>query len=223
MEIGAFFQCYKNRTATWHALKAFRDAYPRSTVILMSDNGSDFSDIATEFNAKYFHETESCAPSFDCTDKAKQALCIARWQKYLPLIEEEYFMVLEDDVLVKKAYEEPFLGTINGNTINTINPRVWKNIPFAKISGKKPYSGHGGSVYHKGRFLHAISNKEVVQYLFEHWKEIGLCPNHIDFDILCSILVILDGGTIHKLNTHKDMGTNQTSDANVLHQYKVHY
>jgi hypothetical protein len=223
MEIGAFFQCYKNRKATWHALKAFRDAYPRSTVIMMNDNGDDFSDIAAEFNAKYFHEFESCPPSFDRTDKTKQSLCIARWQKYLPLIEEEYFMVLEDDVLVKKAYEEPFLGTINGNTINYIKEHVWDNIPFTNVRGKLLYSGHGGSVYHKERFLHAISNKEVVQYLFDNWKEIGLCPVRIDFDILCSILVILDGGTIHKLNTHKDMSTNRTTVAHVLHQYKVYY
>lgn len=225
MTVGAFFQCYKNYKATEYALKAFRAAYPTSTIVLLSDNGYDYSKFVDEYNVLYFHETRSC-PSFDTKDTEKQKLCIQRWQQYLPLIKEDYFMILEDDVLVLKPYEEPFLGTINGNCINCMSSELFKKIPDSSFlpETKVFYSGHGGSVYHKIQFLHAISNQPRNDFLFTNWHSLGLGPA-IDFDVLCSLLVLLDGGNIHHMKTHKDRYTNTNSlfDAHVLHQFKDLY
>lgn len=224
--IGAFFQCHKNYKATEFALKVFRSAYPTSTIILLSDNGYDYSKFVDEYNVIYFHETSSCPPSFDAKDTEKHKLCIQRWQHYLPLIKEDYFMILEDDVLVLKPYDEPFLGTINGNCINVLSSEIFKKIPDSPFLPETNvfYSGHGGSVYHKTQFLHAISNPLRNEFLFTNWYQLGLGPV-ICFDIFCSLVVLLDGGTIHHLKTHKEKYTNTNSlfEAHVIHQFKDLY
>jgi hypothetical protein len=223
--IGAFFQCHKQPLATEMALRAFRRAYPDSTVILLSDAGDDYTSLAEAYGALYFHESESCPPSFDCTDRAKFDLAIHRWRTYLPHIKEEYFMILEDDVLVQRPYDEPFLGTINGNCLNKIPVRAWSQIPGCALTEPMFYSGHGGSVYHKKEFLRCISNNDLNDRVFTHWR--SMFWERIDFDVLCSMLVLLQGGSIHSLQTHKEYLTNYSSNilstAHVVHQYKKYY
>ena len=225
MNVGAFFQCHRQPLASEKALEAFRRAYPDSTVILISDAGMDFRDLATKYGALYFYETESCPPSFDCQDRGKFMLALDRWRRYLPLIKEDYFLILEDDVCVLRRYEEPFLGTINGNCINKIPARAWSAIPDCVFREPMFYSGHGGSVYHKETFLRCISNNALNDRVFTNWRT--MFWERIDFDVLCSVLVLLQGGTIHPLATHKDFISNYSPNiynmAHVLHQYKKYY
>lgn len=225
MNIGAFFQCHKQPLATEKALEAFRRAYPDSTVILISDAGNDFSELASKHGALFFQESESCPPSFDCADRKKFDLALSRWRHYLPLIKEDYFMILEDDVFILRPYTEPFCGTINGNCVNKIPARAWSVLPDCAFREPLFYSGHGGSVYHKDSFLRCISNNALNDFVFANWRT--MFWERIDFDVLCSVLVLLQGGTIHPLATHKEYITNYCDEifdrAHVLHQYKKYY
>lgn len=70
-----------------------------------------------------------------------------------------------------------------------------------------------------------LDNNDQINWLLEHWEEIGLGPA-VDTDIFMSILVIVNGGTIHHLSQHKDLLTNYVKNITgiaVLHQVKHYY
>jgi hypothetical protein len=56
---GAYLQCHKQPLATYKCLESFRNNYPDSTVILLSDNGYDYSEMANFFGCIYIHENEN--------------------------------------------------------------------------------------------------------------------------------------------------------------------
>jgi len=56
MEIGAYLQCYKNPYATYKCLESFRKIYPHSTVVLLSDNGYHYMEMAKHFKCIYIHK-----------------------------------------------------------------------------------------------------------------------------------------------------------------------
>ena len=65
MNIGAYLQCYKNPYATYKCLESFRKFYPTSTVVLLSDNGYDYSKMAEYFNCIYIHSDENLVLIYD--------------------------------------------------------------------------------------------------------------------------------------------------------------
>jgi hypothetical protein len=223
--IGAYFQCYKNPAATFHALQSFRKSYPDSTVVLLSDNGYNYSKMATYFNAIYIHETENIPVSVghDCAAPISSFnRFIMRLQAVLPLIREPYFMMLEDDVIVKQPYTEDFKGVINGNCINYIRAKTFEKIPvYAGPITNRVYSGHGGSVFNRKDLLDIISNESITTWLISNWLSLDL-GHRLDCDIFLSLLVYISGYTIHPLNQHKD-GMHNAARAHVLHQYKALY
>ena len=56
--LGAFLQCHKNPYATYKCLESFRKHYPMSTIVLLSDNGCDYTEMAKHFDCIYIHEKE---------------------------------------------------------------------------------------------------------------------------------------------------------------------
>jgi hypothetical protein len=221
MDIGAFFQCHKQPYATYNALLQFRKAYPTSTIVLLSDNGYDYTKMAEHFNCYYIHSHENLPQSQDYNSNSKILLraYVSRLVNALSFIKESHFMLLEDDVYVKQRYTDDFLGTINGNCINTIKPEIFKKIEYYKGEYiTKYFSGHGGSVYNKSSFLD-ILNKPETNWLIDNW-----ISHRWDNDLFFSILIHTLGGTVHKLQQHKD-GTNCMNDQNahVVHQYNNLY
>ena len=55
MNIGAYLQCYKNPYATFKCLESFRTHYPHGTIVLLSDNGYDYTNMARHFDCIYIH------------------------------------------------------------------------------------------------------------------------------------------------------------------------
>ena len=53
VQFGAIYQVYKNNKATRFALENFRRCFPHNPIVLISDGGNDFSDIAKEFDCGY--------------------------------------------------------------------------------------------------------------------------------------------------------------------------
>jgi len=226
--VGAFFQCYKNPTATYHALMNFRKAYPDSTVALLSDSGFIYEKMANHFNAIYIHSSENLGVAFGENKTIKD---IRRFSDYLSrlkyalrFIKDEYFMWLEDDVYVREGYTEPFDGTINGNCINKIPPSILKKIPFNTNNNTDLYfSGHGGSVYNTKEFL-SILERDEITWLINNWLSL-LEPSWgqvLDNDLFFCIAAWTLGGSVKSLNQHKD-GIQYINTAKVIHQYKKYY
>lgn len=223
--VGAFFQCHKQPVATFHALQSFRSAYPTSTIVLLSDNGYNYKAMADHFNATYIHSNETLGVSVGVgkpePDILRYRVFLERMIHAVSFIKEDYFMLLEDDVLVNRPYTEPFLGTVNGNCINKISSNLFRKIAYYKGDcSERYYSGHGGSVFNKKQFVEILEKPEI-QWLIEHWGELldSSWANILDSDIFFSIATWTLGGTVHHLEQHKD----GRWDAPVCHQFKFLY
>ena len=225
IQVGAFFQCYKQPYATYNALQNFRQAYPNTSIVLLSDNGYNYKNMADHFNAEYIHSNKNCRPSTGGPHGGKvedtYMEFVNRFKSSLDLIKEDYFMLLEDDVFTKSPYTEQFLGTINGNCPNYIRADILSKIPYYKGPiVDRLYTGHGGAIFNKKEILHALNNYEIVDWLIKNWKDIiGLV---VDSDVFLSILVYTCGLSIHPLFQHVD-GMNLFHSGNVIHQYKDLY
>ena len=46
MDFGVFLQCYKQPFATYNAIRSVREHYPSCTIVILSDNGYDYTELA---------------------------------------------------------------------------------------------------------------------------------------------------------------------------------
>jgi hypothetical protein len=222
MSLGAYLQCYKNPYATYHCLLSFRTHYPNATVVLLSDNGYDYTEMANHFNCIYIHgESLPLITTLEEDYITKSHKLIERMEKVFPLIKEEYIMWLEDDVRVNGVIQDMFRYDLNGFCPNQFQT-FWK-IDKKKypLNGVYRWSGHGGSVYNKKSFLKYLSNKEVIQDILVNWKNYNLTST-IDQDFFWSLIIILQGGTVGPYKGHDDCRYKNESIL-VQHQYKVWY
>lgn len=100
--ISAYFQCHKNPYATYESLRRFREFYPTEQIVLLSDNGYDYTEMAKHFNCTYIHETTSCKHSV--SNPTKYYLTVERIRNIFSMLSSEYVLFLEDDVHVYARY-----------------------------------------------------------------------------------------------------------------------
>jgi hypothetical protein len=222
--LGAYFQCHKNPYATYESLRTFRQFYPTEPILLLSDNGYDYTEMAKHFNCTYLHETTSCRVTLPIRDGYQST--VERLRKAFSMMSTDYFVLLEDDVITTAKYTQDFKGDIHGNCINKIRASIFNNIPFSLVKNEDKYfTGHGGSVYKTSTMNKILNNDEQLTWLLTNWEAVGLGPT-VDVDIFLSLLVIVNGGTICHLSEHKDLLTNHITDINgvaFLHQVKYFY
>ena len=105
-EFGAFLQCHKQPFATYVSLSSFRKFYPNNTIVLISDNGYDYTEMAKHFNCIYIHSTEKANFNHKDLDSGSHIenshKLIERFYNAYSLIKEEYVLLLEDDVIINK-------------------------------------------------------------------------------------------------------------------------
>ena len=226
MEIGAYFQAYKQPYATRRALQSFRSVYPKGTIVLVSDNGLNYSRMAKEFNCMYFHEPQNTNLVFSPTNRTKINLFFERLRRCVQPIHEEYFLLLEDDIVVLRRIIEPLLGTVNGNFINSLpleKMRFFRGFEHATTDFK--YTGHGGSVVHTKKFLEMVNNTELIEYVLDTWDCSGLGET-MGFDSLLSVLTVVGGGSLCPLQCKKEYWSDCVRSLDgicVLHQCKDLY
>jgi hypothetical protein len=97
-EFGAYLQCHKQPLATYTCLQSFRKYYPNNTLVLLSDNGYDYSEMAKLFNCIYIHENENLWLTWwhleDTGYFENSYKLIDRMNRVFPLIKEDYLMWL---------------------------------------------------------------------------------------------------------------------------------
>ena len=222
---GAYLQCYKNPYATYKCLESFRHFYPDTTIVLLSDNGYNYSEMAKHFNCIYIHEYENATFIHEiCEDKhiINFNKLIERIIKVFQLIKEEYIMWLEDDVSINHMIQDTFKYDLNGFSPNkfldfqieelqtnyTLNDTIYKR------------TGHGGSVFHKN-FLNYLQNNDIINDVLTNWTKYKLSSN-ICQDELFSLIIILNKGTIGSYAGHYDCSF-KNNNIIIQHQYKVYY
>jgi len=228
MEIGAYLQCYKNPYATYKCLEQFRRFYPSGTVVLLSDNGYNYSKLAEFFNCIYVHSDENVPVNlidFHKTDAVLNSKkLIRRVLDAFSLIKEDYVMWLEDDVIINGRIIDNFKYDINGFCPNTLVTQ--KLCDTFKILGKNRkyrFSGHGGTVFHKLNTMSALLREDVIDEIVPNWSKYDL-PVTIAQDYLFSILVTIQGGSVGPYDGHGERHDNRVDPRIIVqHQYKYWY
>jgi hypothetical protein len=228
-EFGAYLQCYKNPFATFVCLTSFRKFYPISTIVLLSDNGYDYTEMAKYFQCIYIHSTETLLLTYkDVYGDGKydnSFMLIERVVNAFKLCKEEYVMWLEDDVHINNMITDTFKYHINGfcpNTISVNHLIKLKQKYDIDINYEYRFSGHGGSVFHKDFFISSMNNKIMIQDLLENWVNYKF-PTDIGQDFLFSLIVTLCGGKIGPYNGHYDYLYKINPNITVQHQCKQFY
>jgi hypothetical protein len=227
---GAFLQCYKYPMATYKCIESFRRHYPTNTIVLLSDNGFDYSEMAKYFNCIYIHSYENvplCNKELD-NDKYIENVnkIIERFKTAFNLIEEEYVMWLEDDVSINDKITDIFRYDINGlcpnsyneNMINGLNQR-YNYIKKGKIYR---WCGQGGSVFNKSNILKYFENKDIINDVLINWQKYNLTED-ICHDYFISLLVNLNNGTIGPYEGHNDGFGGLHPEIKIQHQFKYWY
>lgn len=226
MSIAAYFQCYKQPLATYYALQSFRKTYPTQTIVLISDNGYNYSKMAKHFNCIYIHSDCNYPLINNIDDKYKLKVygLIERILYACSLIKEEYIMWLEDDVYIHRPSPLSLQYDLNGYCPNTISSNHFMTLKgdFPNLNNEIRISGHGGSIYKKDSLVKSLINTNPINTLLDNWQiyfspEANLCQ-----DLFISILLHINGYSIGPLEGHGD-SSELDSNFTIQHQYKKYY
>jgi len=227
---GAFFQCYKNPYATYKCLESFRRHYPDNTIVLLSDNGYNYTEIANHFNCIYIHSDENvplCNKHLD-NDKYIENVhkIVEKFKKAFLFIKEDFVMWLEDDVSINDKITDIFRYDINGFCPNSYNENMINGLnqkyEYIKKGNIYRWCGQGGSVFHKTNILKYFENKDIINDVLINWQKYNLTED-ISHDYFISLLVNLNNGTIGPYEGHNDGFDGLHPEIKIQHQYKVWY
>jgi len=234
--IGAFFQCYKNPFATYKALESFREHYPDSPIVLLSDNGYNYKKMAEYFNCKYIHAIDNVPVWISYINDEqyikKGRQLIDRVCNAFKEIDCEYVLLLEDDVKIQNSVDKILLQEkddlygFNPNSISRELMSIFKEkYQFIDVNRDYKYSGHGGSLYKRESCIKYFSNNQVVDDVlnaFRDYRGIHL-PTNMNQDQLLSLIIMLNDGKINQLPGHVDYHYSDFKDCLIQHQYKIFY
>lgn len=231
-KFGAYLHCFKSPFSTYKCLESFRKYYPDSSIVMLSDNGYDYTEMAKHFNCIYIHSNENnslCVKNLDNVEIVKNKVynTIDRFTNAFNLIKEDYVMWLEDDVIINNKVTDTFKFDINGFCPNKypLNMKIElnKTYPSLNIDNTYRWSGHGGSIINRKTMLDCFKNKNIIDDILINWKKYNLTDD-ICHDFLFSLIVNLNNGTIGPYNGHYDDYSNEiNTDIVVQHQYKKYY
>lgn len=234
--VAGFYQCYKQRDAFDHAIRSFRTAYPTSSLFVFNDGGDEsLGDIARECSARYTYceraSTSALGTCFDTPDGAM--VWLNRLREAVMNSTEDYIMLLEDDVWVKRPtrpidlkYDlcgfNPDAGVyalehLRG-LITTARPQL--------VGAGMPLSGFGGCMYRRSFFEKILNDMNVIKVYVEHYYSAG---GHKVSDCIVSFLTHVHGGTMGHYKgycetwwpTYQERMNADTIE--VLHKYKDKY
>jgi hypothetical protein len=248
--LGAYYQAYKRPNCVDFVLTNFRQHYPNTPVVLVSDGGDDFSNLANKYNCKYFFE-ENLTCFHDVVDgnrynypkkwinNADEKLSalkkyIKRIGNHIKKLNTDYFILLEDDVYVmNKTNLDSLEYKINGNNPHHSYPE--EVCQYLIKQNYLSYGGCGGCIFDV-KFFDTIINKnpniedqiDIYCNLTRHYTNNGN-QNWWGSDAILSFLCYYHGGNIGPYSGfcevwHHNYDERKNLNAiEVLHQYKVNY
>lgn len=165
MTIGAFYQCYKNREATDYVLSGFRHHHPESPIVLLSDGGDDFSDLAKKYSCEY--HTQANIPTVRQKalfyDRKTWPIFWASFSKHVSLLDTTHVIWLEDDVDVRRPIPlDKIPYDINGLSVSNLTFRKFHKDFLIHTRGKELIGGQGGTVF-RMEFLRRLFAKPISE------------------------------------------------------------
>jgi len=231
MTLGAYYQCFQNRIATEYVLSNFRNHHPDSPIILVSDGGDDFSDLARKYHCTYFWRPniKSCRGKALAYNYDNWMLWWNDFRKYVGMLDTDYMIFLEDDVAVRKPISlDQLLYDVNGISLTMSLARF----DLKGISKNRSMVGAQGGAVFRMKFLRTLfvsSETDVTFAKYRREMKSSSLKGKWCTDILLSILTWRHGGTMgdwfgYCRMTDSDYVTRiSNNNIEVLHLYKELY
>jgi len=198
VELGAYYQCFKQREAFIGACQAYRRVYPKASLVIVSDDGDDFTSLARDFGAVYWRNDKRSGngTTTEMSVRPTAELFVRNFLKGAHLIEQKWFILLEDDVYVESCVHmgEVRADIVGNNTSNNgrtvFNDRTQAYLRERGVTAKY-YGGCGGSLF-KTEFWRDLSLEGVM----ENVKVFGELNDVYHSDMLLSFICVANGGKI---------------------------
>jgi predicted O-methyltransferase YrrM len=223
IKIAGHFACYKNKRATFEALRSFREHFPDAPVNLCSDNGDDFADLALHFDCAYNHYIEPSGNGITTAfDTHAQAM---KWFRRLESTcklfpETDWIVLLEDDVRtqgrIKWLPSAPMAGPCTMPFSSAAQYAIKLRHPELVIHN---YSGCGGTIFHREAFLKCMTN-------FYDIGQVALLDGRLErhSDAMLTYLFLWNGFENSPWLDHSERSRNVgRPDAAFDHQCKAFY
>lgn len=198
-ELAAIYVFYRRPKSFYHAVRAFRVAYPKSTMVLICDEGCfDYSAAASRVGAVYRGDAHRLSMKkhgafYVGPDEALNV--IRAYRDAVNQIKEPYYVQLEDDVYVLQRIKTPLLGNINGmakdkSIVGGAEEYILRHVPYP------PYlylGGFGGCVYETAfwkRILNLPNIEDEIRDLYQKADNYGV-------DYIMSSLLWRYNGTMY--------------------------
>ncbi len=226
LKIGAYFQVFNQKKATFETLKSFRQHFPDAPVYLLSDKGEDFSEIARHFSCDYEYADVNIA-YWPCKD-------IVGWLARLHAVCKKYqdcdwILLLEDDVRVRDRISKPprghLVGQGGGDGLNAgkqisaaAKAFLRDRYPGLEING---ISGCGGSLFHRESFERAYENIAAYDV-----KALDALDHGLTWatDFALTFFFLMNGLTVRRwLDLSEEARGNYGPASAFDHQYKRFY
>lgn len=226
--LGAIGYYYKNLHATYEVLNNFRTFYPLTNIVVINDGGlEEIENIAKTFHAHYINSKNlGCGDNLDDIEVMIQ--WVERFFKAVEYIQEPYFIILEDDVLLRQTPTIDNLpGEMMGLNENILLPEkvtsYLKQFNNNVIEPRTYYSGAGGCILNT-EFYKKISQEdwktEIYTYA-ELSKRFSKTEQSWYFsDCILSFLCLRYGGQILKNPQLCDLNIHSFNpDAAIYHHH----
>lgn len=236
--IGAYFPCYNQLTAANEVVDAYRRHHPLGTLLMVNDAGDKrHQAIAEKYNCRFFYETENIGYPGGQKHHGQIAKWIKRFLHYTTLMDNDWFILLEDDVFT--------MNTVDASTlkydINGINPGNRLPCPSVNIIKSRKYhtdaterliyGAMGGAIF-RTSFFRNLDVPTIMKDIDEFGEA---CPetltgqNWYYSDVILSFICYLHGGTLGMYPQFAelwfaDLGQRiKDNSIAVLNQYKFLY
>lgn len=156
-------QCHKNEKATEFCVYKFREIYPNIPFRLVSDNGSDYSNLSEKYNLNYeFDPKSSFNKSGHFNEFEGMSLYLKRIKDTcLKFSDKEWVIIFEEDVLTKRKINKFPDTAAAGLCVNKLRDPLENYIK--KINKKTKTIGYGmcgGSIFKRKEFLNCMDKAE---------------------------------------------------------------
>jgi hypothetical protein len=156
-EFAVHMQCYKNEYAVEKCIEAFRNWYPENKFRLVSDNGSDFTDLATKHNLVFEKKAENITPGGKFGSSSSIMKYLERIYETCKLFDSEWIILFEDDVLTKGriiSFPSTDAAGVSSHPYKPELSALLNNSP----SPFKGYGMAGGSIFRREIFIKCYEN-----------------------------------------------------------------
>ena len=235
-KLGFYMWGYDNLESIDYIFGKLRESYSDSDIVISSDGGLDFSEVALKHHCKKFINGTESHGYCDSRNtggrygwKVSQAkLWIDRVYEACQTIENEYVMLMEEDVLVKKRFPFPAVDIIMIPNIK--NPIGGPGMSWIESRGGRTdypyYSAGGGSIIKREAFIkayekHIDSFVEEYENIYQKSMDLGFLGWGWCDSIVCAIMYA-DGCSISTALPIIESG-NEEDDYPIIHAFKKYY